>query len=44
MKPFSKLVKNTADKVAASPKLTLIITIVFHLIPASVILYYLFSG
>jgi sodium-dependent phosphate cotransporter len=41
MKPFSKLIKNMANKVAASPKLTLVITIVFHLVPATVILLYL---
>jgi len=40
MKPFSKIVKITADKVAASPKLTLIITAVFHLIPLSIVLLY----
>jgi Na+/phosphate symporter len=40
MKPFSKMIRVTADKVAASPKLTLVITVVFHLVPASIILYY----
>ena len=40
LKPFSKLVKYSADKVAASPKLTLFITIIFHAIPALIILLY----
>jgi len=40
MKPFSRLIKKTADRVAASPRLTLAITVVFHLVPASIILYY----
>ena len=40
MKPFSRLVKATADRVAASPRLTLVITVAFHLVPAAVILYY----
>jgi sodium-dependent phosphate cotransporter len=44
MKPFSRLIRNTADKVAASPKLTLVITIVFHLVPATVILLYILRG
>lgn len=43
MKPFSKIVKIIADKVAASPKLTLIITAVFHLIPISIVLLYAFG-
>ncbi len=40
MKPFSRLIKATADRVAASPRLTLAITAIFHLIPAAIILYY----
>ncbi len=40
LKPFSKLVKYSADKVAASPKLILFITIIFHAIPALIILLY----
>ncbi|MDP2901223.1 MAG: Na/Pi symporter [Candidatus Bathyarchaeota archaeon] len=40
MKPFSRLVKATADSVAASPRLTLVITAVFHIVPAAIILYY----
>jgi solute carrier family 34 (sodium-dependent phosphate cotransporter) len=41
MKPFSRIVRLTAERVAASPRLTLIIAAVFHLIPTSVIVYYL---
>jgi solute carrier family 34 (sodium-dependent phosphate cotransporter) len=44
MKPFSKMIKKTSDTVAASPKLTLIVTAVFHLIPAAIILFYFFSA
>lgn len=44
MKPFSKVIKATADKIAASPKLTLVIAAVFHLIPAVIILFYVFSA
>ena len=44
MKPFSKVIKATADKIAASPKLTLVIAAVFHLIPAVIILFYIFSA
>ena len=41
---FSKVIKATADKIAASPKLTLVIAAVFHLIPAVIILFYVFSA
>jgi len=44
MKPFSKVIKAAADKIAASPKLTLVIAAVFHLIPAVIILFYVFSA
>jgi sodium-dependent phosphate cotransporter len=44
MKPFSRLVQKTANMVAASPRLTLIITIVFHLIPATIILFYILKA
>jgi hypothetical protein len=44
MKPFSKVVKKTADSIAASPRLTLIVTAVFHLIPAGIIIYYVLTG
>ena len=40
LKPFSRLVRASAEKVAATPRLTLVITAVFHLIPISVIAYY----
>jgi sodium-dependent phosphate cotransporter len=43
MKPFSRIVRLTAEKVAASPRLTLAITAVFHLIPTSIILFYILS-
>jgi hypothetical protein len=43
MKPFSQIVRLTAEKVAASPRLTLAITAVFHLIPTSIILFYILS-
>ena len=38
--PFSKLTRKVADFVSSSPKMTLIITAVFHILPAAVILYY----
>ncbi|HIH88255.1 TPA: hypothetical protein HA344_03480, partial [Candidatus Bathyarchaeota archaeon] len=41
LKPFSRVVRLTAEKVAASPRLTLAITAIFHLIPMSIIVYYL---
>lgn len=41
MKPFSRIVRAIAEQIAASPKLTLSITIVFHLIPISIILFYI---
>jgi hypothetical protein len=44
MKPFSRVIKSTADKVAASPRLTLVITIIFHLVPATIILLYILRG
>jgi sodium-dependent phosphate cotransporter len=44
MKPFSKVIKAAADKIAASPKLTLVIAAVFHLIPAVILLFYVFSA
>ncbi len=44
MKPFSKIVKSTADSIAASPRMTLTITAVFHLIPAAIIAFYVLTG
>jgi Na+/phosphate symporter len=43
LKPFSALVKRTADFVSESPRRAIIITVVFHLIPASILLYYLLT-
>jgi solute carrier family 34 (sodium-dependent phosphate cotransporter) len=43
-KPFSNLVRKTAQKVAASPKLTLVIAALFHLIPVLVLAFYIFSA
>jgi len=43
MKPFSRIVKVAADSVAASPRLTLFVTAVFHLVPAAIILFYALS-
>jgi len=43
MKPFSRLVRASSEKVASSPRLTLAITVIFHLIPASIILFYALS-
>jgi len=43
LKPFSRVVKFTAEKVASSPKLTLVITTVFHLIPTSILIFYLLT-
>jgi solute carrier family 34 (sodium-dependent phosphate cotransporter) len=43
MKPFSQFVSATATKMAASPKLTLVVTILFHLIPATIILFYMLN-
>ena len=43
MKPFSSLVKAGADRVAASPRLVLGVTVIFHLIPISVIAFYLLT-
>jgi sodium-dependent phosphate cotransporter len=43
MKPFSKVVRLCAEKVAATPRLTLVITLVFHLLPTSIIIYYILN-
>jgi sodium-dependent phosphate cotransporter len=40
LKPFSTLVRRVALYVSKDPKTTLTITAIFHLIPASIILYY----
>ncbi len=44
MKPFSRVVRATSDRVAASPKLTLVIAAIFHLVPAIIIAYYVATG
>lgn len=44
MKPFSRVIKATADKIATSPKLTLVVAAVFHIVPAIIILFYVLSG
>lgn len=41
LKPFSDLVRRTADKIADSPRLTLIIALVIHVVPALIILWYI---
>ena len=38
--PFARLTTSVADYVSKDPKTTLIITALFHIIPASIILYY----
>ncbi len=43
MRPFSLLVRGASERVAASPRLTLAVTVIFHMVPASIILYYAFS-
>jgi len=43
MKPFSRFVRAVAEKVATTPRLTLAITVIFHLIPTSIIIFYVLS-
>jgi sodium-dependent phosphate cotransporter len=40
MKPFSRLVRWTSQIIAESPKITIILTVVIHLVPILVILFY----
>ncbi len=40
LNPFTKIVKNISRFVSSSPRTTLIITVLFHVIPASIIVYY----
>ena len=40
LKPFSQIVRRIADTIAASPRLTIAVTVIFHLISASIIIYY----
>jgi len=41
--PFAKLTRKVAEYVSRDPKTTLVITALFHIIPASIILYYYFA-
>jgi len=41
LRPFSSLVRWTAGKIAESPRLTVIIAVVFHLVPILIILTYI---
>jgi sodium-dependent phosphate cotransporter len=41
MKPFSRIVRRTANIIAESPRITLVIAVLFHVIPLSVMLFYL---
>ncbi len=41
LKPFSRLVRWCADKIAASRRLTLIVAVVFHAVPILVMLWYI---
>jgi len=43
LKPFSSFTRRVARFVSSSPKVTLIIAAVFHIIPAAIILYYYVS-
>lgn len=44
LNPFAKLTRRVAEYVSRDPKTTLIITALFHIIPASIILYYYYVG
>jgi sodium-dependent phosphate cotransporter len=41
LKPFSRLVRWCADRIAASRRLTLIVTVIFHAVPILVMLMYI---
>jgi len=43
LKPFSTLTRRTAEFVARSPRTTLIIAALFHIVPSMIILYYYFA-
>jgi sodium-dependent phosphate cotransporter len=43
LKPFSSLTRRVARFVSSSPRVALAVTAVFHIIPASIILYYYLS-
>jgi Na+/phosphate symporter len=42
LKPFSRLVRWSADKVAESPRLTIVIAVIFHVVPVLIVLMYVF--
>jgi Na+/phosphate symporter len=42
LKPFSRLVRWSAEKVAESPRLTVVIAVIFHVVPVLVVLGYVF--
>lgn len=42
--PFAQFTRRVAEYVSKDPKTTLIITVLFHVIPASIILYYYIIG
>jgi sodium-dependent phosphate cotransporter len=44
LNPFANLTRKVAEYVSRDPKTTLIITALFHIIPASIILYYYLIG
>lgn len=44
LNPFAKLTRKVAEYVSRDPKTTLIITALFHIIPATIILYYYMIG
>jgi len=41
MKPFSRLVRRTAEMIAVTPKITAVIAALFIMIPLSVLLLYI---
>ena len=43
LKPFASLTRKVARFVSSSPRVTLAVTVIFHIIPASIILYYYLS-
>ena len=42
LRPFSRLVRWSAEKVAESPRLTVVIAVIFHVVPVLVVLRYVF--
>jgi hypothetical protein len=43
LKPFAAFTRKVAHFVSASPRVTLIVTALFHIIPAAIILFYYIS-